>query len=109
MLWMYMRVMFGPVTHHENERLADLSFRERLVFAPLLLLIFWMGVMPQPFLDRMQPALDRTLILTRQRAEQSAMAAGLPAPQEKLYRVLPGAQAPETPAGSPTETAVVAK
>jgi hypothetical protein len=31
------------------------------VFAPLLLLIFWMGVAPQPFLDRMQPALERTL------------------------------------------------
>ena len=31
------------------------------MFAPLLVLIFWMGVMPQPFLDRMQPALDRTL------------------------------------------------
>ena len=61
MLWMFQRVMFGPVTHAENEKLTDLTLRERLVFAPLLLLIFWMGVTPQPFLDRMQPALDRTL------------------------------------------------
>jgi NADH-quinone oxidoreductase subunit M len=68
MLWMFQRVVFGPVTHEENSRLSDLSLRERLVFAPLLVLIFWMGFAPQPFLDRMQPALDRTLQLTNERA-----------------------------------------
>src|SRR4029077_11912236 len=72
MLWMFQRVVFGPVTHAENEKLSDLTCRERLVFAPLLLLIFWMGVAPEPFLDRMQPALDRTLMLARARAAQSA-------------------------------------
>jgi NADH-quinone oxidoreductase subunit M len=68
MLWMFQRVMFGPVSHPENEKLSDLSLRERLVFAPLLLLIVWMGVMPQPFIDRIQPALDRALALAQQRA-----------------------------------------
>jgi hypothetical protein len=58
------------------------------VFAPLILLIFWMGVMPQPFLDRMQPALDRTLEITRTRAEQSAVAAGLPAPGGEMFAAL---------------------
>ncbi len=72
MLWMFQRVVFGPVTHEENRKLSDLTLRERLVFAPLLLLIFWMGVAPQPFLDRMQPALDRTLELTKQRQVQNA-------------------------------------
>lgn len=69
MLWMYQRVIFGVVTHEENRKLTDLSFRERLVFAPLLVLIFWMGVAPQPFLDRMQPALDRVLQMTNDRAQ----------------------------------------
>jgi NADH-quinone oxidoreductase subunit M len=78
MLWMFQRVMFGPVTHAENERLKDLTLRERLVFAPLLLLIFAMGVMPQPFLDRMQPALDRTLALAAQRAELGRRLVALP-------------------------------
>ncbi len=72
MLWMYQRVVFGPVTHEENRKLTDLSLRERLVFAPLLVFIFWMGVMPQPFLDRMQPALDRTIEVTVQRRERLA-------------------------------------
>jgi len=40
------------------------------VFAPLLLLIFWIGFTPQPFLDRMQPALDRTLALSRRHPAQ---------------------------------------
>jgi NADH:ubiquinone oxidoreductase subunit 4 (subunit M) len=65
--------MFGPVTHAENEGLRDLTWRERLVFAPIILLIFWMGVMPQPFLDRMQPALDRMLDLSRERARVTRM------------------------------------
>jgi NADH-quinone oxidoreductase subunit M len=73
MLWMFQRVMFGPVTHAENEGLRDLTWRERLVFAPIILLIFWMGVMPQPFLDRMQPALDRMLDLSRERARVTRM------------------------------------
>jgi NADH-quinone oxidoreductase subunit M len=71
MLWMFQRVVFGPVTHAENEKLADLSFRERLVFAPLVLLIFAIGFFPQPFIDRMQPALDRTLQISAQRAEMT--------------------------------------
>jgi NADH-quinone oxidoreductase subunit M len=81
MLWMFMRVMFGPVTHPENEKLTDLTMRERLVFAPLLVLIFWMGVAPQPFLDRMQPALERTLTLSQIRMQQGdRMAGAAPAP-----------------------------
>jgi NADH-quinone oxidoreductase subunit M len=72
MLWMFQRVMFGPVTHAENEKLKDLSLRERLVFAPLLVLIVWMGVAPQPFLDRVQPALDRTLALAQHRMNAAA-------------------------------------
>jgi NADH-quinone oxidoreductase subunit M len=79
MLWMYQRVVFGKVTHEENQKLADLSLRERLVFAPLLLFIFWMGVMPQPFLDRMQPALDRTIQqVAERRIQLSALAEARP-------------------------------
>ena len=67
MLWMFMRVFFGPITKRENETLKDLSLRERLVFVPLLILIFWMGVYPQPIIDRTQPTLDRTLALVKSR------------------------------------------
>jgi NADH-quinone oxidoreductase subunit M len=75
MLWMFQRVFFGPVTRAENETLADLTVRERLVFAPLVILIFWMGVYPQPLLDRAQPTLDRTIALCRARIQMTETAA----------------------------------
>jgi NADH-quinone oxidoreductase subunit M len=68
---MFMRVFFGPVTHKQNETLRDLTLRERLVFVPLVLLIFWMGVYPQPLLDRAQPSLDRTIALVQKRLAMS--------------------------------------
>ena len=53
MLWMYQRVMFGKVTIEENRRLKDMSGREIACMLPILLLVFWIGVYPQPFLRRM--------------------------------------------------------
>ena len=61
MLWMFQRVFFGPVTHEENRGLRDLTAARAAGVVPLLVLIFWIGVMPQPFLDRMQPSLDHML------------------------------------------------
>jgi NADH-quinone oxidoreductase subunit M len=98
MLWMFQRVMFGPVTHPENEKLSDLTLRERLVFAPLLVLIFWMGVTPQPLLDRMQPSLDRVLELARARGAMS-QAVIVPAPRVVSQARLADASAPNAPDG----------
>ncbi len=83
MLWMFQRVIFGPVTHAENEKLPDLSLRERLVFAPLLVLIFWLGVYPQPFIDRMMPSLDRTVQLIEERRALATEAVHLPPPDPR--------------------------
>src|SRR5439155_26244074 len=50
MLWMYQRVIFGPLKHAENKTLVDLSRREVVVFAPILALMLVMGLYPRPFL-----------------------------------------------------------
>jgi len=63
MLWMLQRVIFGKVTKPENAKLVDLSIRERLVLIPLVVLIFWIGIYPKPFLTRMEPAVKTILSL----------------------------------------------
>lgn len=66
-LWMFQRVMFGPVTNPKNENLPDLSVREMVVFAPLLVLIFWIGIYPETFLSRLDPAVESVLQLIQSR------------------------------------------
>jgi NADH-quinone oxidoreductase subunit M len=61
LLNLFQKVMFGPLTHHLNKELVDLSPREIWTFVPIVALIVLMGVYPQPFLTRMQPAVDLTL------------------------------------------------
>jgi NADH-quinone oxidoreductase subunit M len=61
MLWMFRRVIFGPLANPENQKLRDLNGREILILAPVVALIFFMGVYPEPFLSRMKPAIDLTL------------------------------------------------
>jgi NADH-quinone oxidoreductase subunit M len=61
MLWMFRRVIFGPLANPENQKLQDLNGRELLILAPVVALIVLMGVYPQPFLSRMKPAIDLTL------------------------------------------------
>lgn len=56
MLWMYQRVMFGKITKPENEVLKDINWREKVVLIPLILAIFWIGIYPKPFFDRMEPS-----------------------------------------------------
>jgi len=67
MLWMFQRVIFGPVDIAANETLKDLNLREKLVFAPLLILVFWIGFYPNPILSRIQPSIDQSLTLIRTR------------------------------------------
>ena len=59
MLWMLQRVLFGKVTNPKNAQLSDLNAREIGLLIPLLVLMLFMGVYPQPFLDRSKAAWRR--------------------------------------------------
>jgi NADH-quinone oxidoreductase subunit M len=64
MLYLVQRVFFGPLREPELDHAADrppvgdLSLREVLTLAPLAVFIFWIGLQPRFFLDRMNPTLD---------------------------------------------------
>ena len=62
MLWMYQRVMFGKITNPENEKLKDLSLREIVLMVPLVIFVFWIGVAPNTFLSKMNPAIEQLLV-----------------------------------------------
>lgn len=61
LLWMYQRVFFGKIVHSENEKLRDVSPREAFILIALVIFIIWIGVYPEPFLSRMEPALQAVL------------------------------------------------
>jgi NADH-quinone oxidoreductase subunit M len=59
-LWLYQRVMTGPVAQG-NERIRDLVPREILVVAPLIVLLLVLGIYPKPVLTIINPAVGNTM------------------------------------------------
>ena len=53
MFWMVQRVFYGEVTNPKNTKLKDMSLRECLYLAPLVVFIFWIGLYPNFFLNKM--------------------------------------------------------
>jgi NADH-quinone oxidoreductase subunit M len=74
MLWMYRRVMFGPVESAENERLVDLGLREKLVMVAVVIPIVWIGVHPETFLRRIEPSVVELLRRVEERGSMGAEA-----------------------------------
>ena len=61
MLWMVKRVFFGPkagVVLKYQEKL-ELNYREIFTLVPLVALIFWMGILPNHFIDWTKASLDK--------------------------------------------------
>jgi NADH-quinone oxidoreductase subunit M len=61
MLFMFQKMFLGPVTVKANEALKDLTWREIAIMVPLLILIFWIGLYPQPFFALMHPTVEQFL------------------------------------------------
>lgn len=90
MLWMFQRVMYGPIKHKANENLADLSPREIVVLVPMILFIVWIGVYSKPFMKTMDASVRdfNVQIQTRYKASQNVpkgqKAMIIAAPQQQL-------------------------
>ncbi|MBT6136749.1 MAG: NADH-quinone oxidoreductase subunit M [Rhodospirillaceae bacterium] len=61
MLYLYRRVIFGTLDKESLKAILDLSPREIAVFAPLVILVFWMGIYPASFLDLMSASVDNLI------------------------------------------------
>jgi len=60
-LWMYKRVIFGPVANDHVAKLGDLNPREMLALGLLALAVLAMGLWPLPFTDVMHASVGELL------------------------------------------------
>jgi NADH-quinone oxidoreductase subunit M len=74
MLYLYRRVVFGALEKEEVKKMLDMSSREWAVFAPLIVLTFWMGIYPSSFLDMMHVSVDHLLSQVQVAIEASGSA-----------------------------------
>jgi NADH-quinone oxidoreductase subunit M len=61
MLWLVERVFFGPLKephHDDGPPVPDMHAREVFALAPLVVFMFWIGLHPQYFVEKMQPTLN---------------------------------------------------
>jgi NADH-quinone oxidoreductase subunit M len=58
LLWAYQQVFHG-VPRAADEKTRDLTWLERIVIAPLIILIVFLGVYPKPVLDRITPSVNQ--------------------------------------------------
>ena len=81
MLYLYQRTMFGKIENPKNEALLDLSHREFVTFAPLIILAVWMGLYPAPFLRRLETSVQHIVgRVNTQYAAKYAADCATPAP-----------------------------
>jgi NADH-quinone oxidoreductase subunit M len=57
-LWLYRRVVFGPLVKDGLKGLADLNTREKAIIYPLVLLVILFGVYPAPVFDVTAASVD---------------------------------------------------
>jgi NADH-quinone oxidoreductase subunit M len=72
MLWMYQRVIFGPVTNEANRRLPDLTPREWAVLLPVMLFIVWIGVYPATFTGMTETSVQGLITQVQSKAAATA-------------------------------------
>jgi NADH-quinone oxidoreductase subunit M len=72
LLWMFQRVFLGEVVYRGKNPLHDLVFREKVAMIPVLAMVFWIGLYPDPFLTITDASLDRLVEMVQENANKSA-------------------------------------
>jgi NADH-quinone oxidoreductase subunit M len=61
LFWMFQRVMQGPITNEKILSFKDVNKREIAFLLPIIILMFWMGIYPKPFLRKMDASVTHLL------------------------------------------------
>jgi NADH-quinone oxidoreductase subunit M len=61
LLWMVQRVAFGVPDPQMLPKLRDVNLREMITVVPLVVLIFLIGLFPNPILTRMHPSVEKVI------------------------------------------------
>ncbi|HZC67662.1 MAG TPA: proton-conducting transporter membrane subunit, partial [Nitrospirales bacterium] len=75
LLWMVQRVAFGVPTE-KTARVTDLNWCEMATLVPLIVLIFWVGVFPNPFLTPMHASIEHVFTVMDRGSEALPTAVG---------------------------------
>jgi NADH-quinone oxidoreductase subunit M len=65
LLWMFQRVMHGPVANERIASFRDMNKREIAYLIPIIILMFWMGLYPQTFLRKIEPSVVQYINLIK--------------------------------------------
>ena len=72
LLWMFQRVFLGSFSYAGNNPLKDLVLREKLAMVPIVILIFWIGLYPKPFLNITDASLNHLSAIVEKNTISSA-------------------------------------
>jgi NADH-quinone oxidoreductase subunit M len=92
MLWMYRRVMFGPINNEKNRSLTDLDAREIGLLVPMMVFMIWIGVRPIDFMKYSEVQIENLLEQSRTKSNMTIAGSNvndLPDWTSKLYGISP--------------------
>ena len=61
MLWLYKRVIFGSLNKNKAGDILDIDLIEMLVFLPLIILVFWIGIYPESFISEFREPISNMI------------------------------------------------
>ncbi|RKX19766.1 MAG: hypothetical protein DRP26_02865, partial [Candidatus Zixiibacteriota bacterium] len=65
------RVFFGECKNEKNLALTDINWREKLLLVPLVVMVFWIGIYPKPFLRIIEPSVKNLVESVQQKYRTS--------------------------------------
>ncbi|MHB8056162.1 MAG: complex I subunit 4 family protein, partial [Candidatus Aminicenantales bacterium] len=76
LLGMYRKVFHGPMNTDRVAGFRDLTRRERIIFIPIVLIMFWIGLFPGTFLRKMDATVTRYVSFLEHRSTAFVQAQG---------------------------------